>query len=393
MTWNAWIASLAAAASLGAALPATAFETLGKAALVVDHATGLTLYEKNAHEPRPPASMSKLMTLYMLFEALRDGRVTPDTEFTVSQKAQGMGGSRMFLEAGERVPVSALIDGIIVQSGNDACVVVAENLYGSESAFAAAMTKRAHELGMADSTFKNASGWPEPGHVMSAEDLVILARHIITDFPEQYAHFSKTEFTWNNITQQNRNPLLTAGVGADGLKTGHTEEAGYGLTGSAVRDGQRIVFVVSGLGSVRERATETTELVNWAFGAFEPLRFFDKGDEVARAEVWLGAAPTTPLVAPVDFTMLAPRGVRGSIKAHVLYDGPVRAPVTAGQEIGRLVVEAPGMAPTSYPLVAGADVPEGGLGVRLGAAGRLALERARGALAGGGEAPAAAPAQ
>ena len=389
MTWNAWIASLAAAATFGAALPATAFETLGKAALVVDHATGLTLYEKNAHEPRPPASMSKLMTLYMLFEALRDGRVTPDTEFTVSQKAQGMGGSRMFLEAGERVPVSALIDGIIVQSGNDACVVVAENLYGSESAFAAAMTKRAHELGMADSTFKNASGWPEPGHVMSAEDLVILARHIITDFPEQYAHFSKTEFTWNNITQQNRNPLLTAGVGADGLKTGHTEEAGYGLTGSAVRDGQRIVFVVSGLGSVRERATETTELVNWAFGAFEPLRFFDKGDEVARAEVWLGAAPTTPLVAPVDFTMLAPRGVRGSIKAHVLYDGPVRAPVTAGQEIGRLVVEAPGMAPTSYPLVAGADVPEGGLGVRLGAAGRLALERARGALA-GGEAPAAA---
>ena len=393
MTWNAWIASLAAAASLGAALPATAFETLGKAALVVDHATGLTLYEKNAHEPRPPASMSKLMTLYMLFEALRDGRVTPDTEFTVSQKAQGMGGSRMFLEAGERVPVSALIDGIIVQSGNDACVVVAENLYGSESAFAAAMTKRAHELGMADSTFKNASGWPEPGHVMSAEDLVILARHIITDFPEQYAHFSKTEFTWNNITQQNRNPLLTAGVGADGLKTGHTEEAGYGLTGSAVRDGQRIVFVVSGLGSVRERATETTELVNWAFGAFEPLRFFDKGEEVARAEVWLGAAPTTPLVAPVDFTMLAPRGARGSIKAHVLYDGPVRAPVTAGQEIGRLVVEAPGMAPTSYPLVAGTDVPEGGLGVRLGAAGRLALERARGALAGGGEEPAATPAQ
>lgn len=377
MTWNAWIASLAAVATLGAPLPAAAFETLGAAALVVDHATGLTLYAKNPSEPRPPASMSKLMTLYMLFEALRDGRVTPETEFTVSQKAQAMGGSRMFLEAGERVPVSALIDGIIVQSGNDACVVVAEGLYGSEGAFAAAMTKRAREMGMNETELRNSSGWPEPGHVMSAEDLVILSRRIIEDFPEEYAHFAKTEFTWNNITQQNRNPLLTAGVGADGLKTGHTEEAGYGLTGSAVRDGQRIVFVVSGLGSIRERATETTELVNWAFGAFEPLRFFDKGETVAEARVWLGASPTVPLAAPVDLTMLAPRGPRPEIAAKVVYDGPVRAPVTAGQPLGKLVVEVPGLAPASYELVAGADVPEGGIGVRIGAAGRLALDRAR----------------
>ena len=378
MTWNAWIASLAATAALSAPLPASAFETLGAAALVVDHATGLTLYAKNAEEARPPASMSKLMTLYMLFEALRDGRVTPETEFTVSPKAQAMGGSRMFLEAGERVPVSALIDGIIVQSGNDACVVVAEGLYGSESAFAAAMTKRAHEMGMNETELKNASGWPEPGHVMSAEDLVTLARRILEDFPEQYAHFAKTEFTWNGITQQNRNPLLTAGVGADGLKTGHTAEAGYGLTGSAVRDGQRIVFVVSGLGSMAERAKETTELVNWAFGAFEPLRFFDKGQTVAEAQVWLGASPTVPLVAASDMTMLAPRGLRPEITAKVVYEGPVPAPVTAGQRLGKLVVEAPGLAPASYDLVAGADVAEGGLGVRIGAAGRLALDRARG---------------
>ena len=235
--------------------------------------------------------MSKLMTLYMLFEALRDGRVTNDTEFLVTPHAQSMEGSRMFVEAGTKVRVEDLIHGIIVQSGNDACVVVAEGLAGSEATFAEQMTKRAHELGMTSSTFANASGLPDPGQMMSARDLVTLARHLIDDFPEDYAYFSETEFTWNGITQHNRNPLLELGLGVDGLKTGHTAEAGYGLVGSAVQNGQRVLFMVGGLASEAERAEETEAIVKWAFGAFDTVRFFDAGAAVAEADVWLGAAP------------------------------------------------------------------------------------------------------
>ncbi len=296
----------------------------------------------------------------------------------------------MFLEAGRKVKVSDLILGIIVQSGNDACVVVAENLYGSEAAFAKAMTERAHALGMNETVLKNASGWPEPGHVMSAEDLVIIARRIIEDFPDEYAHFAETAFTYNGITQQNRNPLLTAGLGADGLKTGHTSEAGYGLVGSAVRDGQRIVFVISGLDTLQDRAAESAEIVNWAFGAFDTLKLYDAGAEVGQADVWLGAAPTVPLVAGERIQMLAPRGAAAQAKARIVYDGPVPAPVAAGQQIGRLVVELPGAEPASFPLLAGADVPEGGLGVRIKAAGRSALDRALALFPGSKTAPATA---
>lgn len=368
-----WIAAALVAV---APLPAAAFETKGRTALIVDHATGLVLYEKNADQPLPPASMSKLMTLYMLFEAVRDGRATLDAEFIVSARAQAMGGSRMFVEAGERVAVRDLIRGIIVQSGNDACVVVAEGLYGTEEAFAQAMTRRARELGLNETELKNASGWPQEGHVMSAEDLVALSRRIIDEFPEFYAIFDETEFTYNGITQQNRNPLLGMGLGADGLKTGHTSEAGYALVGSAVQDGQRIVFMFAGLNSVSERAAEAAGIVRWSFGAFETIRFFDEGETVAEAEVWLGAAPTAPLVAPQAIQMLAPNGARDNLKARVVYQGPVEAPIALGQPLGQLVVEAEGMAPATFPLVSGAEVPRGGLGVRIGAAGRLALDRA-----------------
>jgi D-alanyl-D-alanine carboxypeptidase (penicillin-binding protein 5/6) len=375
MTVRPWLAALA----LGlAAAPASAFESAGSTALVVDHATGLTLYAKNADQPLPPASMSKLMTLYMLFEAIRDGKVTPETEFIVSREAQAMGGSRMFVEAGKRVSVEDLIRGIIVQSGNDACVVVAEGLWGTEEGFAAAMTARARELGMNETTLLNASGWPEPGHVMSAEDLATLSRRIVDEFPEYYAIFAEREFTYNGITQQNRNPLLGMNLGADGLKTGHTEEAGYGLTGSAIRDGQRIVFVVSGLDSIAERTAETAAMVQWAFGAFETVRFFDAGDTVAEAEVWLGAAARVPLVAPGAIQMLAPKGASSNLVARVVYDGPVEAPVAAGQPLGALIVEGPDMEPARFGLVAGADVPRGGLRVRIETAGQVALDRALG---------------
>ncbi len=305
--------SLALAVALTLATGGTAaraFETGARQALVIDDGTGMVLFEKDPDQQLPPASMSKLMTLYMLFEALRDGRVTMATEFTVSPHAQSMEGSRMFVEAGKTVPVEALIQGIIVQSGNDACVVVAEGLAGNEATFAQLMTRRAHELGMTQSAFRNASGLPEDGHHMSARDLVTLARHIIDDFPQYYPYFSETEFTWNGITQPNRNPLLKLGLGVDGLKTGHTSEAGYGLVGSAVQDGQRVLFMVGGLPSERARADETASVVKWAFGTFETVKFFSSGAPVATAEVWLGPSPTVPLVAPKDLQMLVPRTER-----------------------------------------------------------------------------------
>ena len=359
-----------------APLAAGAFETRAREALIIDDGTGMVLFEKDADKPIPPASMSKLMTLYLLFEALRDGRVTPETTFTVSPKAQAMGGSRMFVEAGTTVPVEALIHGIIVQSGNDACVVVAEGLAGSEATFAEQMTTRARELGMTGSNFRNASGWPEDGHVMSARDLVTLSRHIIDDFPEYYVYFQETEFTWNGITQPNRNPLLKLGIGVDGLKTGHTAEAGYGLVGSAVQNGQRMIFMVGGLGSEAERAEETQAIVKWAFGAFDTVRFYDAGAEVARAEVWLGATPEVALVAPADLQMLVPREERSGLKARVLFQAPIEAPIAKGQKLGALEVAVPGHAPVQFDLVAAADVPRGGLMTRINAAARLTRDRA-----------------
>jgi len=366
-----------------APLAAGAFETRAREAMVVDHGTGMVLLAKEPDTPMPPASMSKLMTLYMLFEAIRDERVKLDTEFLVSPKAQSMGGSRMFVEAGTSVPVEALIHGIIVQSGNDACVVVAEGLAGSEAVFAEQMTRRAGDLGMTGSTFKNASGWPEDGHMMSARDLVTLSRRIIEDFPQYYPYFAETEFTWNGITQPNRNPLLTLGIGVDGLKTGHTEEAGYGLVGSAVQNGQRVVFMVSGLGSERERAEETEAIVKWAFGAFDTVRFYDEGAEIAQADVWLGAQPLVPIVAPKDLQMLVPREERPGLKARVLYAGPIEAPIAKGQKLASLVVEVPGKEPVEFDLVAGAEVPRGGLLTRISAAARLTRDRALSYLPGG----------
>lgn len=373
---------LALVLAAATATAATAFETGARQALVIDDGTGMVLFEKQPDTQLPPASMSKLMTLYMLFEALRDGRLTMETEFDVSPHAQSMEGSRMFVEAGTKVPVEALIQGIVVQSGNDACVVVAEGLAGSEAAFAEQMTKRAHELGMTNSAFRNASGLPDPGHHMSARDLVVLARHIIDDFPEYYPYFSETEFTWNKITQPNRNPLLKLGLGVDGLKTGHTAEAGYGLVASAVQNGQRVIFMVGGLDSERARADETAAIVKWAFGSFEPVRFFAEGATVATADVWLGAAPSVSLVAPRDIRMLVPRADRAALKARVVYEGPLEAPIAAGDKVADLVVDLPGRPPVVFDLVAGADVPRGGLVVRLNAAARLARDRALGAISG-----------
>ncbi len=341
------------------------FETRAPNILVTDLGTGQVLIDRNSDVPLPPASMSKLMTMLLLFEAIEDGRVTMETTWTVSQRAHEMGGSRMFLETRHRPTTEDLIRGIAVLSGNDATVVVAEGLAGSEEAFGQIATQRARELGMTGTNIVNASGWPHPQHRMSLRDLAILAEHIIEAFPQYYPYLAERDFTWNDITQQNRLPLIGAGLGMDGLKTGHTSEAGFALTGSAQQGTRRIVFVFSGLGSERERIEEAERIINWAFRQFAERPVARRGQALAEAEVWMGETRSVPLVAPRDYAVLVPAMGTTELQARVEYAGPLTAPVAQGDAVGRLVVEVPGSPPLTFPLVAGAEVAKGGVGPRL----------------------------
>ena len=252
-----------------ASQPARAYETSAGQAILVDANTGTVLFEKNADEITFPSSMTKLMTIYLVFAHLADGSLHLDDELPVSEKAWRMQGSKMFVEVGTSVRVEDLLRGVVVQSGNDATVVLAEGLAGSEEAFAVEMTEMAQELGMTNSVFRNASGWPDPDHVSSARDLAILAQRTIEDFPQYYHYYAEEVFVWHDIEQHNRNPLLYNTPGADGLKTGHTEAAGYGLTASAERDGRRLILVVNGLASTQERASEGQRLIEYGFREFE----------------------------------------------------------------------------------------------------------------------------
>lgn len=344
---------------------AWAFDTLARSALVIDVQTNTVLFEKDAQRALPPASMSKLMTLNMLFEALDDGRVTLDTTFIVSQKAHKMGGSRMFLRQGERVSVENLINGIIVLSGNDACVVVAEALEGSEAEFARKMTERAKKLGMKNSTFANSTGWPHPNQRMSAEDLVFLAKRMITQFPVYYDYFKVKSFTWADITQQNRNPLLKIGIGADGLKTGHTQEAGYGLVGSAIQGERRIIFMLTGMQSATERATESERVANWAFRNFVKKVILEKNTVIGKAEVWLGRKDTVDLYSPDGITALLPYDVVDNYTASIKYTGPIEAPIEEDARVATLIIDADNMSPIEYPLYAKTGVRKGGLFARM----------------------------
>lgn len=352
-------------------LPAHAFDTRANAAWVLDVGTHAVLMEKNSDQSVPPASMSKLMTVNMLFEALQDGRVTMDTTFGVSARAHAMGGSTMFLNEQDRPTVRELIQGMIVNSGNDACVVVAEGLAGTEDAFAAQMSERAKALGMTQSHFANASGWPDPSHRMSMHDLGILALRLIEEFPEEYKVFSETEYDYKDRAPDNRfnrNPLLKLGIGADGLKTGHTEEAGYGLVGSAVQGDRRVIVVISGLASEKERSEEAESLVNWAFRQFAQKTVAKAGARVAEANVWMGAAATVGLVPAKDVRILVPALVQDTMTAEVVYSGPLNAPITAGQEVAKLVVHVPDLPDVEVPLMAEADVAKGGFMKRLSSA-------------------------
>ncbi|WP_425052354.1 D-alanyl-D-alanine carboxypeptidase family protein [Psychromarinibacter sp. S121] len=360
------------------ALPARAFDTRARAAWVYDMTTGTVLMSKEADLPYPPASMSKLMTLNMLFEALRDGRVTLDTEFRVSTKAKNMGGSTMFLNETDRPTVEQLIKGIIVLSGNDACVVVAEGLAGTEEAFARMMNDRARALGMSNSTFANASGWPAPNQRMSMHDLGTLAVRLISEFPEYYGYFGMTEFPFDDRAPQNRfnrNPLLTLGIGADGLKTGHTQEAGYGLVGSAVQGNRRIVFVIAGLNTEEERAEESERIVNWAFRQFVQKTVVEEGKVLASAPVWLGNIDQVGLAVEQDVELLIPALVQGNIEGEIRYRGPVQAPIEEGQQLGELIITLPDMPETRVPLVADRSVERGGFMPRIRTAARILITR------------------
>lgn len=362
------------------ALPVSAFDTRAKAAYVLDLSTGTVLLDKNAEEPLPPASMSKLMTLYVAFEAIRDGRLTLDERLPVSEHAMGYKGSTMFLNTQDKVRVEDLLRGIIVLSGNDACAVIAEALSpdGSEPGFARYMTKRAKQMGMMNSTFTNSNGWPQAGHRMSVHDLAILAERLITDFPEFYPLFAEKEFAFDGrapSNTQNRNPLLQLDIGADGLKTGHTTEAGYGLVGSAKQGDRRVIFVISGLESVTRRAEEASAIVNWSFRQFAEKTVARAGTPIAQAEVWMGREQSVGLVPAEDLKILMPVLNGDDIAAEVVYSGPIPAPIQQGQELAELVITRENLPEMRLPLVAEQAVPNGGFLIKVRTAAQLLLTR------------------
>jgi serine-type D-Ala-D-Ala carboxypeptidase (penicillin-binding protein 5/6) len=355
------------------AAPAQAFETAAKAAIIMDHRTGVVLFEKNADERIPPASMSKLMTAYMIFDRLKAGRLKLDDEITISEKSWKMGGSQMFLKVGDRVKVEDLIRGIIIQSGNDACVAMAEALAGSEEEFAREMNEKAQELGLTNSGFANSTGLDAPGHLMSVRDLALLAHRIIQDFPEYFKYYSEREFVYRDIKQQNRNPLLQANVpGVDGMKTGYTEQAGYGLVATAKRGDRRVITVLAGLGAISQRKTEGERLLEYGFREFQEYALFQGGETVVDARVWQGAEPTVPLVPAQTVGVTLSREARKGLVVKLRYDNPVGAPVAAGQPLGSLEISAPNVTTFTVPLVAGREVPRAGMVGRVtGAIGYL----------------------
>jgi serine-type D-Ala-D-Ala carboxypeptidase (penicillin-binding protein 5/6) len=343
-------------------------ETPAKQAILVDHDTGTVLFAKNSEQSMPPSSMSKLMTLYILFDRLAGGGLDMDDTFPVSKKAWRMGGSKMFVRVNTQVKVADLIRGIIIQSGNDACIVVAEGIGGDEASFATLMNETARKIGMLDSHFVNASGWPDPEHVTTAKDLSILARMMVDKFPQYYPIFAERSFTYSKIRQGNRNPLLYKNIGADGLKTGHTEAAGYGLVASAHRKGRRLDLVVNGLNSVNQRSRESQRLLAWGFREFGNYNLFKAGEEVSDAIVWLGDEAKVPLLIEQPLTIIIPRRARRAMKVSVNYIGPLPAPIAKGAAVATLRIEAPNMTTIERPLVAGLDVARKGFVGRLGTA-------------------------
>jgi serine-type D-Ala-D-Ala carboxypeptidase (penicillin-binding protein 5/6) len=358
------------------------FDTPAPVAYMVDLSSGAVLYAKDADRRIPPASMAKMMTVYVAFDMIKKGEIKESTVYQVRpetwQRWHGpAAGSTMFLSPGEQVSVENLLNGIVVLSGNDASVVLAEGIAGTEEAFAQRMNQAAKRLGMANSNFGNSNGWPDEGRTyVTARDLARLAAATIEQFPDLYKkYYSRTEFTWGKtmgggapITQANRDPLLGRVAGADGLKTGHTEEAGYGFTGSAEQNGRRLVMVVSGLTSFNQRIAESVRFMDWGFRAWSAKPLFKKGATIESADVQMGDTDQVALVAPRDLAVTLPGGAAGAMQVKVVYDGPIKAPIKAGQHIADLVVTTPDTPPQTMPLVAAADVGEAGFFGRVWAA-------------------------
>lgn len=350
---------------------AAAIETQARNAILMDYDTGQYLYVKDHEKMVPPASMSKLMTVNMIFEKLKDGSLSLDDTFTVSERAWKLGGaasggSTMFLKIGEKVRVEDILKGILIQSGNDACIVAAENLTGSEDDFAEMMNKRARELGLNNSSFANSTGLPHPDQKMSVEDLAKLARHIIKEFPEFYHIFSEKYYTHNNITQGNRNPLLYSMPNADGLKTGHTEEAGFCLTASAKKGERRLIEVMTGMNSNKERSEEAERLMEWGFREFNNYNLLNKGQEIAEIPVVFGNEKEVRLVVPETVKRTLKKSQASKIKMTAVYDKPVKAPVAAGDKLGEVRIELDGQEMENVPLVADKNIEKLGFFGRIG---------------------------
>ena len=344
------------------------FSTTAKTAFVIDNTTGEVLLSKDINRPIPPASMSKLMTLWMVFESLDEGKLEMDDTFKVSRKAWKKGGSKMFLREGESVKIEDLIKGVIIQSGNDACIVLAEGLAGTEENFAELMTIRAKEIGLTNSNFKNSTGWPDPDHKMSSSDLVTLATKIREEYPSYYTIFDDLEFTWDGISQRNRNPLLSMNLGADGLKTGYTNEAGYGLIASAKQNERRITFVITGLKSIGQRAREAKGITTWAFKKFRLKTYFKKNGTILEVPVWRGKKERVKISAANHVQVLIANDSEEDPKMHVVLKEPLIAPLKKGQKInGHLVVEKASLIKENsnkkqlfFPIIVSEDLGRGG---------------------------------
>ncbi len=357
-----FIVALFCTLSAAHAQEAPIFESKAAQAILIDAKSGAVLYEKDADTSVPPASMSKLVTQTVVFDALKSGQLKIDQEFVVSTDAWkrgggGAGGSTMYAEVNSRIKVSDLIRGAIIQSANDACIVLAEGMSGSEQAFTQRMANKAKELGLKNSTFANATGLPDPSHRMSVRDLSIVARYIITNHPDYYKIYGQPEFLWNKINQQNRNPLLKDYPGADGMKTGYTKEAGYGLVGSAMRDGRRLILVVAGLPSINDRKTEAAKLMDWGFGQFKLIDVYGQGETVSRARVWGGEERWVNLVVHDALRVALSPSEQERAELKMSYSGPLMAPVKAGQKAGTVRIIVDGQPVADAPLEVAEDVP------------------------------------
>lgn len=349
---------------------AQAIDSKARNLILMDYTTGTYLYTKEITASIPPASMSKLMTIYIIFDKLRDGSLSLDDTFKVSENAwrkggAASGGSTMFLSIGDEVKIDELLKGIIIQSGNDACIVAAENIAGDEESFAKMMNAKAQELGLKNSHFANATGLPHPDHKMSVEDLAILAKKLIKDFPQFYHLFSQKEFVYNNIRQGNRNPLLYSMPYADGLKTGHTDEAGYCLTASAKRGNRRIIGVMTGLNSNKERSEEAEKMMSWAFREYDNYTLIKKREKLADIPVWYGVDASVPLIVEEDIIRTLKKSHYNKAKISVIYKKPVKAPIQMGQQLGSLRIEIPNHPTEEIPLLAGQTINKVGLGRKI----------------------------